>query len=313
MNTPAVGVIGVGAMGLPVAVRLLRRGFAVATRDIRPEADAAAAAAGARVCASPGDLARVCDVVVVLVVDAAQIDTVLTGPEGLLPALSARHVVLLCSTIGPSDATRLGATIEAYGAGALDAPISGGPARATAGELAMMLAGSDGAVGRARPVVDAMATRVFRIGTALGDGAKVKLVNNLLAGVNLVAGAEALSLGARLGLDARQLLDVIAASSGQSWIVTDRMSRALAGDFAPRAAVHILTKDMTLALAAASEAGVEPLLGPPALEVFRRTLDAGYRDEDDAAVLKVVGDPDTCGTAAATSVPTTVAASRERN
>lgn len=279
-------------MGLPVAVGLLRRGFVVATRDVRPEADAAAAAAGARVCASPGELARMCDVVVVLVVDAAQIETVLAGPDGLLPALSSRHVVLLCSTVGPADAARLGAAIEASAAHALDAPVSGGPARAGAGELAMMLAGSDAAIGRARPVIDAMATRVFRVGGALGDAAKVKLVNNLLAAINLVAGAEALVLGTRLGLDPRQLLDVVEASSGQSWIVGDRMERALAGDFAPRAAVHLLAKDMTLALAAASEAGVEPLLGPVALEVFRRTLDAGLRDEDDAAVLKVLADRD---------------------
>ena len=133
-----------------------------------------------------------------------------------------------------------------------------------------------------------MAARLFYLGTKVGDAARTKLVNNMLAGVNLVAAAEALALGARLGLDRRTLFDVIAASSGASWIGSDRLARALDGDLAPRARAAILAKDIGLATGMAAAAGVATPLGDEALKVFRATLAAGLGELDDAAVIKAI-------------------------
>ena len=133
-----------------------------------------------------------------------------------------------------------------------------------------------------------MAAKLFYIGPKVGDAARTKLVNNLLAGVNLVAAAEAMALGARLGLDRKALFDVIAASSGASWIGSDRMARALDGDWLPRARAAILTKDVGLAVGMAGAAGIATPLGAQALKVFEATLAAGFADLDDAAVIKAI-------------------------
>ena len=152
--------------------------------------------------------------------------------------------------------------------------------------MSIMLAGPDAALQAAGPVLDAIAGRRFVISPRHGDGARAKLVNNLMAGIHLMAGAEALALAARLGLDPRQMSELIGASSGQSWMFDDRMPRALAGDFAARAQAHVLTKDLTLANQAAADAGVELPLGAVARDQLRATCEGGWRTEDDAATLK---------------------------
>ena len=129
--------------------------------------------------------------------------------------------------------------------------MSGGPVRARDGTMSLMVAGEDAVVARVQPLLDALSSKVFRISQRVGDGARTKLVNNLLAGINLVGAAEALALAQRLGLDAGRTLDVIEQSSGQSWIGSDRMRRAIAGDVAPRAHMTLLAKDTRLALEAA--------------------------------------------------------------
>jgi 3-hydroxyisobutyrate dehydrogenase len=154
--------------------------------------------------------------------------------------------------------------------------------------MSMMLACDEALRARHEALLRDMAARLFYIGPRVGDAARTKLVNNLLAGVNLVAAAEALALGARLGLDRRALFDVIAASSGASWIGGDRMARALDGDWAPRARAAILTKDVGLAVAMANAAGIATPLGAQALKVFEATLAAGFADLDDAAVIKAI-------------------------
>ena len=138
---------------------------------------------------------------------------------------------------------------------------------------------------RYQALFDALSSRVFHVSKRVGDGARTKLVNNLLAGINLVGAAEALALAERLGLDAERTLQVMAASSAQSWIASDRMPRALAGDFAPRAHMTLLEKDTALAVQAAESAGFTGPLGPLAAQVFARASAAGLAEWDDAAVL----------------------------
>jgi 3-hydroxyisobutyrate dehydrogenase-like beta-hydroxyacid dehydrogenase len=282
----SVAVIGVGAMGMGIARSLLRHGFTTVARDIDPQREAIARAAGARVVGSAREAGASAQAVAIVVVDSAQIEQVLAGDDGLLAALGPGQLVFLCSTISPVDAEAFAARITATGALALDAPISGGPARAEAGTMSIMLAGPDAALQAAAPVLDAIAGRRFVISSRHGDGARAKLVNNLMAGIHLMAGAEALALAARLGLDPRQMSELIGASSGQSWMFDDRMPRALAGDYAPRAQAHVLTKDLTLANEAAGSAGVRLPLGEVARDLLRATCEGGWRDEDDAAALK---------------------------
>lgn len=136
------------------------------------------------------------------------------------------------------------------------------------------------------PMLQALRQAGFSITDRPGDGARMKLVNNLLAGINLAAGAEVLAMGESLGLDPQLMLAVVGASSGQSWIVDERMPRAFAGDFAPRAHARILLKDVTLAVGMAQAAGCEAGLGESALALFRETVERGWGAEDDAVLLR---------------------------
>jgi 3-hydroxyisobutyrate dehydrogenase len=287
---PAVGLIGIGAMGMAIAKRLHEVGYPVAVRDIRPEAEEEARALGFSVCASPRELAERVELLLVVVVNAPQIDAVLFGDEGVASGLSSVRAtdktVLLCSTIGPEDTVRFGERLQAVGVGAIDAPISGGPVRAREGTMSMMLAGPRERIAACEGVLAALSSSRFHISEHLGDGARMKLVNNLIAGINLVGAAEGFALGTRLGLDPGLMYAVICASSGASWVFQDRMARVIENDFEPRAFAHILTKDMGLAAEMARKEGCVTPLGEAALARFRQTLESGWATLDDAAVIK---------------------------
>ncbi len=287
MESPLrLGVIGIGAMGMAVARNALDRGIIVAVRDIRPEADREAAAAGATVCASPADVGCASDVIVVLVVDRHQVDAVLFGDDGVVRGMAPGGIVVVSSTIEPAFAESVGPRLAAAGLHHLDGAVSGGPARARDGTMSMMASGADAPFARAEPLLRQLATKLFRVGTRSGDGARAKMLNNLLAGVNLSAAAEALTLGERLGLDPHAMLAVIRASSGDSWMIGDRMPHALAGDFATRAAVDILKKDLGIVTGAARANDYPTPLADAALGVFEATSRMGHGAEDDSAVLK---------------------------
>ena len=276
-------------MGSAMARNLQLRGYAVSARDIRPEAQAQALAWGMGVAASPAALAAVVDVLAIVVVDAAQIDDVLSGtPDcpGVLAGCRPGQTVLLCSTIAPQDTLRLAQALLTAGVAVVDAPVSGGPARALSGEMSMMLAGPQAALDAIASLLADLAQNRFLLGARIGDAARAKLVNNLLAGINLAAGAEALALGIRLGLEPQAIFDIVSASSGNSWIFQDRMARAIQDDFAPRAAAPVLTKDLGLALALAQTVQAATPLGQVAHARFKDTVARGWAALDDAAILK---------------------------
>lgn len=286
-NKPNVGVIGVGAMGMNVAKRLLDRGFPTFARDIRPEAENEARTAGAAVCASAAELAQQCEVVITLVVDAEQTEDVLFGEQGAAAALARGGLVIMSSTIQPLIAQALAQRLERLGLQMLDAPCSGGPAKARAGTMSMMLAGSDGALECAAPVLEAIAGPKIRISERAGDGSKAKVVNNMLAGINLAAACEAMALAIKLELDPRTIFDAISASSGASWIFSDRIPRVLSGDYAPRAAVDILRKDLSILLETAQAVRFPALVTRAAHAMYESAASLGFSEEDDAAVVKV--------------------------
>ena len=291
-NTPRIGIIGIGAMGLAMARNLHAQAYPLLVRDIDRQAVAEAALLGIEACDTPAALAARCDVLVIVVVDAAQIEDVLFGPGGVVRAAPAARdhklAVMVCSTIAAHDTEGFAERLKPHAIDLMDAPISGGPVRAADGSMSMMLACEPALLARHETLLRDLAAKLFFIGPKVGDAARTKLVNNLLAGVNLVAAAEALALGAQLGLDRQVLFDVISASSGASWIGQDRMARALAGDYAPRARAVILTKDVGLAVQMADAAGIETQLGDAALSVFKATVAAGLGEQDDAAVVKAI-------------------------
>ena len=268
-----VGVVGVGAMGMGMARAMLARGLAVGVRDVVEAREREALAAGATGLAE-------CDVLVSVVVDAAQTREVAREHAHHAP------VFMMCSTIAPSDTEAIAAELAARGIEVLDAPISGGPARAHAGTLSMMASGSPAAFDRCEPVVRATSAKCFRIGERPGDGSRMKVVNNMLAAANLAAGCEAMAMAAMLGLDLKQAADVVTASSGGSWIFADRMPRALEGDYAPRAASRVLLKDVGLFVHEARRLGLTAPMAESAREIFHDTVARGFAEEDDAAVLK---------------------------
>lgn len=287
-NLPVVAFVGAGNMGGAMVQRLRERGWPVAVCDIDLLRRNEALSAGARVCETPASAAATLadgGVLAIVVVDAAQCREVLWGEHGAAATLRAGQTVLLCPTIAPEDVESIALRLAGQGVHTLDAPLSGGPARARAGTMSLMLAGPTPVVERHARLLADLSDAVFRVGERVGDGARTKLVNNLLAAVNLAGAAEVLALAERLGLDPRTTLGVIERSSGQSWIGSDRMSRALAGDGAPRAHMTLLAKDTGLAVAAAQRAGHAGVLGPLVAAVFAAALRDGLAGHDDGALL----------------------------
>ena len=288
MNGSSTGVVGIGNMGLAMAGRLREHGRPVFVRDVRSDREAMAEGDGARVCASPAMVARHCEVVIVAVVDAAQTESVLFGNDGVVAAAAPGACVVLCPTIAPESVESFATRLDAVGIDWIEAPMSGGPARARAGTMSLMVACRDAVFDRHASLLGTLADPVFRLGERAGDGARTKLVNNLLAATNLVAAAEALALAERVGLDPARTLAVVERSSGQSWIGGDRMARALAGDTAPRAHTTLLAKDSGLAVAMATASGVAPKLGALAAQAFATAVAQGRGELDDSCLLDLL-------------------------
>jgi len=288
VNGSSTGVVGIGNMGLAMAGRLREHGRPVFVRDVRSDREAMAEGDGARVCASPAMVARHCEVVIVAVVDAAQTESVLFGNDGVVAAAAPGACVVLCPTIAPESVESFATRLDAVGIDWIEAPMSGGPARARAGTMSLMVACRDAVFDRHASLLATLADPVFRLGERAGDGARTKLVNNLLAATNLVAAAEALALAERVGLDPARTLAVIERSSGQSWIGGDRMARALAGDTAPRAHTTLLAKDSGLAVAMATASGVAPKLGALAAQAFATAVAQGRGELDDSCLLDLL-------------------------
>ena len=284
-----VALIGVGNMGGAMAANLLERGWEVHVCDRVASRSARLAGLGATAHAAAAAAAAQAPVCVICVVDAAQTRDVLFGTGAAASALRPGGVVLLCPTMAPDDVEQIAAKLACLGVDSLDAPMSGGPARARDGSMSLMLAGPRPVSERLHALIAALSNKVFSISERIGDGARTKLVNNLLAGINLVGAAEALALAQRLGLDPERTLDVVEQSSGQSWIGSERMRRALHGDLQPRAHMTLLAKDTRLALQAAAVAGFVGPLGAATRDVFAAACAAGLADQDDAALLQWLG------------------------
>ncbi|MGW7087159.1 L-threonate dehydrogenase [Streptomyces sp. NPDC054871] len=292
---PRVGVVGLGTMGLGMASSLRDAGFDVGVHDLRSDVASAFAVDGGTAYASAGELAASVDVLVGVVVNAAQVESVLfgdgdgngTGDGGAADRLHPGSVYVMCSTADPTWSADLERRLAERGVLYLDAPISGGAARAASGQLTMMTSGAPTAYAIADPVLDAMSSTVYRLGDEAGIGSKVKVVNQLLAGVHIAAAAEAMALGIKAGVPAEALYEVITHSAGNSWMFENRMAHVLAGDYTPLSAVDIFVKDLGLVLDAARPEKFPLPLAATAHQMFLQASASGLGGEDDSAVIKV--------------------------
>jgi 3-hydroxyisobutyrate dehydrogenase len=284
------GVIGLGSMGLGMARSMVKRGIKVAGFDINAAAVAKLVEAGGSDAASAADVARIADVLLVVVVNVAQTDMVLFGDNGAAAAMKRGSVIISSATMAPDDARRLAAKAEALGLLYLDAPISGGAAKAAIGQLTVMASGTQETFKRARPVLDAIAATVYELGNAAGIGASFKMVNQLLAGVHIAAACEAVTFAKKLGLDLPTVYKVITASAGNSWMFENRVPHILDGDYAPRSAVEIFTKDLGIVSDMGRREKFPLQIAATALQMFLMTAAAGMERDDDASVARMIAE-----------------------
>jgi putative dehydrogenase len=280
------GVIGLGSMGLGMAQSLAKRDFDVSGFDLDRAAMDKLAASGGRAADSAADALRDADVALIVVVNAAQADAVLFGSAGAAGAMKPGGVIVASPTMAPEDARRLAE--KAAGLFYLDAPISGGAAKAALGQLTVMASGSPEAFARARPVLDAIAAKVYELGDSAGVGASFKMVNQLLAGVHIAAACEAVTFAAKLGLDLAKVYEVITASAGNSWMFENRVPHILDGDYSPRSAVAIFTKDLGIVSDMGRREKFPLPVAATALQMFLMTAAAGMERDDDASVARMI-------------------------
>ena len=280
------GVIGLGSMGMGAALSLRQAGHEVIGCDTRPDAWGELTAAGGTCVPTPAGLGG-CEAAIVFVVTAAQAAAVLFGEGGCAPALAPGAVVLCCTTVPPAAAITLAQSATDLGLLYLDAPVSGGAVASRAGSMTVMASGAEAAFTAAAPVLDAIAGKVWRLGSEPGAGSTVKMVNQLLAGVHLAAAGEAMALGIRAGADPQTLFDVISSSAGSSWMWQNRMPHLLAGDDTPLSSVNIFVKDLGIVLDEARGLTFPLPMASAAHQLFLAASAAGYGGRDDGFLIRV--------------------------
>lgn len=287
-ETLSVCVIGLGSMGMGAAQSCINAGlqtYGVDLNLVALETLQKNGAISAQV--SADDFANKLDAVVVLVVNAAQVKQILLGERGLAAKLRPGTAVMVSSTISAQDAKLIEQGLLAHNLIMLDAPVSGGAVKAAAGEMTVMASGSSAAFEKLQPVLDAVAGQVYRIGDEIGLGATVKIIHQLLAGVHIAAGAEAMALAARAGIPLDMMYEVVTHAAGNSWMFENRMRHVVDGDYSPKSAVDIFVKDLGLVTDTAKALHFPLPLASTAFNMFTSASNAGFGQQDDSAVIKI--------------------------
>jgi len=279
-----VAVLGLGSMGGGAAESARRAGLEVVGVDPSP---GGRAKLGNKAVARGADLPEAQGAALVLTVNAAQAEAALFGPEGAAPRLVPGGVIVCSATMAPADAVRLAEEAARRGLLYLDAPVSGGAAAAREGRMTVMASGPEAAFAAAQPLLDAVAGKVWRLGERAGQGAAMKVVHQLLAGVHIAAAAEAMALALQAGLDAETVYGVVTSAAGNSWMFGNRMAHVLAGDDTPHSAGDIFVKDLGLVEAMARELSLPVPLAAQALQMFVAQRALGHGGRDDAFVIRV--------------------------
>jgi 3-hydroxyisobutyrate dehydrogenase-like beta-hydroxyacid dehydrogenase len=282
------GFIGLGAMGAPMAKRIVSAGFDLSVFDVRPENADPLVDLGATRAGSPREAAEGAEALVLMVVNAEQAENALFGGDGASETLSPKSAVVLMSTIGPEAVRGIEGRLAGRGAKLLDAPVSGGVARAERGDLLIMAGGPADLFEEVRPLLAVMGSTVAHCGGSVGDGQSVKLVNQLLCGVHIAAAGEALAYAEALGLDPRSVFETIRHGAANSFMLEDRGERMLGREFVPaKSALDIFVKDMGLVREAAGERGFQTPLADAAHRQYEMGSSLGLGGEDDSGVVRV--------------------------
>lgn len=279
-------VIGLGSMGFGVAQSLMRAGFTVAGFDPRAEVVARLAQEGGRAAAGPADAAAGADAVFCVVLNGQQTGDVLFGSGNVAATMAPGGVFISMATMSPDLASDLAARLAERGIDYLDAPISGGAAKAAEGRLSVMASGAPQAFDRAADALSAVSENLFRLGDRPGQGSSFKAVNQLLAGVHIAAASEAMAFAAAQGLDLAEVYRVITLSAGNSWMFADRMKRVLDNDYRPRSSTDIFVKDLGIVLDVAGARKLPMPISAAAMQMFLMTSASGMGGDDDSSVAR---------------------------
>lgn len=280
-----VAVVGLGDMGLPMALRLVAAGVGVRACDLRPER--AAACTGAAAAADPAEAASGADAAILMLPTEDAVWDAAVGTRGALATMPAGSILLQMSTVSPAFVRRLGGAARARGVAVLDAPVARGAAAAARGELAVLVGADPKDLERARPILDALASSILHVG-AVGSGSAAKLVNNLVVGACLGALAEGLATGVRAGVRLDALVDALELGSADSWVLRNLIPNALHGRYATGSKVDIMLKDVSLAAGLARDLGVPLAVTAAARSLLSRAHDLGFGRDDSTSVLRVL-------------------------
>jgi 3-hydroxyisobutyrate dehydrogenase len=283
-----VGWIGLGAMGFPMAGCVARAGFDAHAYDINPAQAEALTTEGVKPAASVTEAASGADLLVVMVATPDQVESVLFGDDPAAGALAPGAAVVVMATVGPAPVQRWAERLAQQQVDLVDAPVSGGAARAATGDLLIMVGGTQSAVDRAQPLLDAMARSAPHVGTAPGDGQKVKLVNQLLCGVHIAAAAEALALAEAMQLDPAATWEVLRGGAAASFMLDDRGARMVHGTDEVKSALDIFVKDMGLVTDAARASSYPAPLASAAEQLYLAGRRAGLGRRDDSTIIDVL-------------------------
>jgi len=285
-----IGFIGVGTMGLPMAVNLVKKGFTVTAFDVNPAAVGAAAGAGMTAAASAAEAVAGADLVITMLPSSPHVESAFTGDGGVLMAAKKGTLLVDMSTIDPAVTRRLAAAAAERGLRFVDAPVSGGVPRATDGTLAIMVGGAPADFEAARPALAAMGANVIHVGP-VGSGEVAKLCNNLIAGVAAVAVSEAFRIAEGFGVDPRVITEVISKSSGNTWVMENMhpvpglvARSASTNGYRPGFMTDLMCKDVGLAVDAARGLRIPLFVAPAAQQVYRLASSHGLGRQDFTSV-----------------------------
>lgn len=286
-KTEKIGFIGLGAMGKPMAVNLLKEDYQVFVFDVNEKTVDSAIRMGATGCSSGAAVAAVADIIITSLPNASIVETVMVGPEGIFEQCQEGTIIIDMSSVSPSSTLKMAALAKPLGIDYVDAPVSGGTKGAEAGTLTIMVGADDAVFEKIKPILEVIGSDIYHVG-ATGTGDAVKIVNNLMLGCNMATLAEALILGVKCGLKVETMQQIISKSSGRSYVMDAKLEKFIMKDnFEGGFAIDLQHKDLGLALEAGKENHIPLPMTALATQIFESGKASGLGREDMSAIIKV--------------------------